>query len=529
MAEKKRRPPSGKVKPGTPHPTKAHTVRGFDGRWVTRKSYNAAKKAREVAKKGGSLVKRVSSAVTKTSKGAMTKASKAGELLKIRKGDKGIVRAVKDTYKFGKDTRRSADAVYKAGQVTRKVHDQLVKGGKEFVKGTVESGKAVRRVVNRLKPGGKIVRVSKPKPKFNYDALPKQKGGAIVKSPSGKVVKSPGGKLAKSTSNKGGKLTTTRTPQYKTDAKKTAKQTAQRQKNAARRAKRWDEAQMKKTRAAKGSGPTLGRKPIITKQTSTATKVKRFVSKNAPKVKSAIKSGGKKLSKLAAKTGRVGKFSGRAGYGFDAADSIAKRVKEGANIYRRVKGKPLLTDLKIGPLRLGEATTKFERDRVASQNERLKRTGSFKKSRKPKSKPTATEQNNKGLTFKNMKEKGLLDKAQPIGTYKGGAKAEPIGTAKPGEGKAVPLNKKKKTTTSKTPYWQSPRQKQITEKKAAPKKKKLTMRDRMRAKNVEIHGEKAIKSVEKYNKGWQAARKAGTLKEFKKKNKAKRNWQVGSR
>ena len=84
MAERKRRPPSGKVKPGTPHPTKAHTVRGFDGRWVTRKSYNAAKKAREVAKKGGSLVKRASSAVTKASKGAMTKASKAGELLKIR-------------------------------------------------------------------------------------------------------------------------------------------------------------------------------------------------------------------------------------------------------------------------------------------------------------------------------------------------------------------------------------------------------------------------------------------------------------
>merc|ERR1712072_694651 len=73
-------------------------------------------------------------------------------------GDKGIVRAIKDTYKFGKDTRKSADAVYKAGKVTRKVHDQLVKGGKEFVKGTREAGKATRRAYERLKPGGKIVK-----------------------------------------------------------------------------------------------------------------------------------------------------------------------------------------------------------------------------------------------------------------------------------------------------------------------------------------------------------------------------------
>merc|ERR1712072_394643 len=73
-------------------------------------------------------------------------------------GDKGIVRAIKDTYKFGKDTRKSADAVYKAGKVTRKVHDQLVKGGKEFVKGTREAGKATRRAYERLKPGGKMVK-----------------------------------------------------------------------------------------------------------------------------------------------------------------------------------------------------------------------------------------------------------------------------------------------------------------------------------------------------------------------------------
>ena len=53
-------------------------------------------------------------------------------MLKINKGDKGLLRGIKDTYKFGKDTRKSADALYKAGKITREVHDKLVKGAKEF-------------------------------------------------------------------------------------------------------------------------------------------------------------------------------------------------------------------------------------------------------------------------------------------------------------------------------------------------------------------------------------------------------------
>jgi len=47
-------------------------------------------------------------------------------------------------------------------------------------------------------------------------------------------------------------------------------------------------------------------------------------------------------------------------------------------------------------------------------------------------------------------------------------------------------------------------------------KKKYTMRDRMRAANVEIHGEEAISKLEKKHKNWKAARKAGTLKKKKK-------------
>ena len=66
MAERKRRPPSNKLKPGTPHPTKAYTVRGYDGRWISTKAFNAAKRAKtKAAQKGGALAKRTTSAVKK--------------------------------------------------------------------------------------------------------------------------------------------------------------------------------------------------------------------------------------------------------------------------------------------------------------------------------------------------------------------------------------------------------------------------------------------------------------------------------
>ena len=174
MAERKRRPPSNKVKPGTPHPTKAYTVRGYDGKWISRKAFNAAKKVRAAKEKGGALVKRTSSAVTKV-------ADKAGELLKIKKGDRGIVRGIKDTYKLGKDTRKSARAAYKAGQITREVYDKLVKGGKDFFGGVKESGKAVKRVTNALKPGGKLVAQAKKFNGVNYDLIPKNIRGQLVK------------------------------------------------------------------------------------------------------------------------------------------------------------------------------------------------------------------------------------------------------------------------------------------------------------------------------------------------------------
>ena len=55
-------------------------------------------------------------------------------------------------------------------------------------------------------------------------------------------------------------------------------------------------------------------------------------------------------------------------------------------------------------------------------------------------------------------------------------------------------------------------------------KKKFTARDRMRAKNVEIHGEEAISKLEKSHKDWKAARKAGTLKTKRKKKTRPDTW-----
>ena len=376
MAERKRRPPSGKVKPGTPHPTKAHTVRGFDGRWVTRKSYNAAKKAREVAKKGGSLVKRVTSAVTKSSK---------GDLLKIKKGDKGIVRAIKDTYKLGKDTRKSADAVYKAGKVTRKVHDQLVKGGKEFVKGTREAGKATRRAYERLKPGGKIVKTKGSKiTKYTKPAskIVRSPGGKVVKSPGGKMVKSPGGKMVKSP---GGKLTT--------------------------RAK----VKAQKYTAPKTRVPTKGKVKVDGKTVYTKRDIKGDVKSKVKGAKSRVKQTVNKVKSGAKKTWAT-RPMGTVAKQFTKPGKLQK-IKR---LSRGLRSAQNLKTLGIGYAADWAADQAVDRTfrAIAGKNkmslkeyraERDKKLASFGK-KKPKSKTTATKENNKGLTFKNMKEAGALDK-----------------------------------------------------------------------------------------------------------------------
>merc|ERR1712072_839908 len=206
-------------------------------------------------------------------------------------GDKGIVRAIKDTYKFGKDTRKSADAVYKAGKVTRKVHDQHVKGGKEFVKGTREAGKATRRAYERLKPGGKIVKTKGSK--ITKHTKPDSKivrspGGKVVKSPGGKVVKSPGGKMVKSP---GGKLTTrakVKAQNYKAPkvgkplrAKTVAGRTAQRTAGQARKTARDAAKRARETKAVSNfNRAKLGKDSLKTRAGKTTKWLRGMKPKN---------------------------------------------------------------------------------------------------------------------------------------------------------------------------------------------------------------------------------------------------------
>ena len=375
MAERNRRPPSGKIAPGTPHPTKAYTVRGYDGRWISRKAFLAAKRKKEnsTAKleakpksqkpKGGSLVKRVSSAVKKSTK---------GDLLKIKKGDKGIVRAIKDTYKLGKDTRKSADAVYNAGKLTRKAHDQLVKGSKEFVKGTREAGKATRRAYERLKPGGKIVK-SKGSKLTKYT----KPASKIVRSPGGKLYRPQGGKLAVRPTDKGGAIV--KTPKVKTKAKVTPKVESARRISAkdklaqAKRGVNKDTAFNRKYKVEGSStNPrrvTKGGKVISEVNQGKGIKPKklfRSAVNQAKRIKN-VKGSGTALKIL----GKGSKLVERVALPLALIDNTAGAIRQGGNIYRRAKGQPLLED--IGGL--GKAEKFFQ---IKEKNAYLKEHGSMK-------------------------------------------------------------------------------------------------------------------------------------------------------
>ena len=145
---------------------------------------------------------------------------------------------------------------------------------------------------------------------------------AIVKSPGGKVVKSPGGKIQKA--KKPGKLATRPkavTPTAKqlppaggTSGKKVIQTKSQKQAAANKRAEaaklRREKAQLKKTRAAKGSGPTPGKKPIKGLPRNRTKEIAKSVVNKIRKFP--LKKTGQRLSKLAQKTGPIGKLGGRA-------------------------------------------------------------------------------------------------------------------------------------------------------------------------------------------------------------------------
>ena len=529
MSERKRRPPSSKVKPGTPHPTKAYTVRGYDGRWISTKAFNAAKRARQkAAQKGGALVKRTSSAVTKVAKSA-------SDLLKIQKGDKGIVRAVKDVYKLGKDTRKSANALYKAGKITREVHDKLVKGGKDFVGGVREAGKATRRAYEKTKPGGKIVRVSKDAPKFKFEALPKQKGGAIVKTKGSAVTK------AKST--KGGKLTTTRKPTYLKDTlDKKAKQDAATKASNAKKAARREAAKMKQTRAAAGSQNVkkewnpktqkwetrYGSGTTKPRQRSPYTKAKSFVTEKGPKFAKNVKDVASKINKNTPKGVKSALKIGGKGVNWlvkplavaELVDETAGAIRQGGNIYRRSQNKPLLKDLKGW----GQAEG-FQGKVIDAKNKYLKEHGSLKgfwefqrTGKKPNNQVQKTD--TKKTTNNNQSIKIKDNSSQPKGwnarnlAKKKAQSEKKLANIDPKEGNATLPGRDKSKSIRINPDFGK---KSEYGNKSKESKSGTTRMHPLEKANRARFGDEAVDTLKIKHSEWKKARKAGTLDAWEKK------------
>lgn len=165
----------------------------------------------------------------------------------------------------------------------------------------------------------------------------KKAQSAIVKSPGGKVVKSPGGKIEKA--KKPGKLAkrpkavspTAKQlpPAGGTSGKKVIQTKSQKQAASNKRAEaaklRREKAQLKKTRAARGSGPTPGKKPIKGLPRNRTKEIARSVVNKIRKFP--LKKTGQRLSKLAQKTGPLGKLGGRALIVKEAVDSV-KEIKK---------------------------------------------------------------------------------------------------------------------------------------------------------------------------------------------------------
>jgi len=521
MAERKRRPPSSKVKPGTPHPTKAYTVRGYDGRWISTKAFNAAKRAKEKATaKGGALVKRTTSAVTKA-------ANKASDLLKINKGDKGIVRAVKDTFKLGKDTRKSYETVKNAGKVTRQVHDKLVKGGKDFLSGVREAGKDTKRAVNQLKPGGKLVAQAKKFNGVNYNAIPKNLRGALVKvskdGGKGKTFKFDYKKIPKSFEKKP-------TPKVPTSA--TAKTTAGRVKN-----KTTYQAKRTASQARKFARNTA------TKARETAATTRFGTGKPFPEATKAAKTSkslkiSKYLKNLKPSTIAGGVVKGGIGAGVEIGleSGLKHLVNRG---FRQLEGKQKMSMKEYKALL----------DKRNAERKSKTKFGLFVKKKGTDTKKTETKSKDK----KTYNSRGRVTKTETTKTTESKPKMKTWDAANAYKGPKQPKitfnnNTKKKTgddlkvTQANTKVenkkvvktggqgnqqknqTKDTRGKQAGAYAAGYLDAKPTKKKRMHSiekENRKIHGDKAIDILKQKHKEWKLARKNGTLDAWRKKWKKK--------
>ena len=524
MAERKRRPPSSKVKPGTPHPTKAYTVRGYDGRWISTKAFNAAKRAKEKATaKGGALVKRTTSAVTKAAKSA-------GDLLKIKKGDKGIVRAVKDTFKLGKDTRKSYETVKNAGKVTRQVHDKLVKGGKDFLSGVREAGKDTKRAVNQFKPGGKLVAQAKKFNGVNYNAIPKNLRGALVKvskdGGKGKTFKFDYKKLPQSFEKKP-------TPKVPTSA--TAKTKAGRVKTKATyQAKRTASQARKFAR----NTATKARQAAATTRFGTGNPFPE--ASKAAKTSKTLKMS-KYLKNLKPSTIAGGLVKGGIGTGVHIGlESLGKHLINRG--FRQLEGKQkmsmkdykALLDKREADMRANstwwggvkkkgtdtKTKTKSKDKKITNRRGRVIKTETTKTT---ESKPKMKTWDNpyKGpkqpkITFNNTTKKKT---GNDLKVKENNNKVENKKVIKTGGQGNQQKNQTKDTRGQQAGTYASG---YVAGKESNKPKKKYTARDRMADKNRKIFGvnskgEDRVTLLQKKHKEWKQARKAGTLEAWRKK------------
>ena len=563
MADKKRnrRPPSDKIKPGTPHPTKAYTVRGYDGRWVSRKAFNAAKRARKAAEKGGALIKRSSSALNRIS-------NRSNKLLKINKGDTGLVRGIKDTYKFGKDTRRTANALYKAGKITRQIHDKLVTGGRSFLQGIKELPADARRLFEKTKPGGKIVRVSKDSPKFKYEGLPKQRGGALVKTPKTSSAltirkKKPTTKTTKKTNlnprqtqkkawqGRTVKSDTAFNRRWKVKGSKTnpfiGKGTNEQKllKSGTEKLKPGKDTPKPKTKVKTRPGGKFG-KSIIPSEGQVKwgkkftenvkkqpwTKAKQLSRVNLSKL--GRTKGVKALNEVLKVAGKNKFVSGARGVAGKAAFPLL--LWEGIDETRKVFNPKdnIVHDLRnVGSgLRHWVGREKgvdtFRRTKLSGQSPLTKAHNERRE--KLLAKDDATNRSNKNKVSNNNKTTTKTTRVNNPNRLTGGGNAgrstNSGGTS--GNNQKLTVNKKKESNNNNKVTINKKKAVDTRGKQAGTyaagyvdgqksKKKKITMRDRMRAKNEAIHGKDRNDKVYNNNKEWQKARKEGKLKEFIKK------------
>ena len=268
--------------------------------------------------------------------------------------------------------------------------------------------------------------------------------------------------------------------------------------------------------------PTPKNTPEKTKTNKTKVKQKTQYKRTGKppvqiKPKKLIKTGTKFLKRIRNIPGagtfgrgvsRAGGIAGGIGMGLGLADNLVDHAREVTNVVQRIRNKPFKTF----------GATGYEKKLIEKSEERRKKKN--------------TNNNNKVKINKKDKNTNTDKKETAYDKLRSG---KPTGLANlpKNDGRVVVKGRGGKATRVNPDYGvkgqpdkvvnENKRTSKIKDKKST-NKKRLTARERLRAKNREIHG-KAADKVYDYNKAWQKARREGRLEEFKKKNKARRHWQ----